>query len=94
MEEQNQTPTPNTQAAEDAARTPEAGADEVVRLTQQVAELEAKAKEHFDMFLRATAEGETVLSPSELLRAVWFWAGVGWSFHVTAKQWRSRRFTV
>ncbi len=65
MEEQNQTPTPNTQAAEDAARAPEAGADEVVRLTQQVAELEAKAKEHYDMFLRATAEGENIRRRSQ-----------------------------
>jgi len=66
MEEQNQTPTPNTQTAEDAARAqaPEAG-DEVARLTQQVAELEAKAKEHYDMFLRATAEGENIRRRSQ-----------------------------
>jgi len=67
MEEQNQTPTPNTQTAEDAARAqaPEAGGDEVARLTQQVAELEAKAKEHYDMFLRATAEGENIRRRSQ-----------------------------
>lgn len=70
MEEQNQTPTPNTQqTAEDAARvqTPEtaAGTDDVARLTQQIADLEAKAKEHYDMFLRATAEGENIRRRSQ-----------------------------
>ena len=71
MEEQNQTPHPETQqTADDAVRAqaPEAaaaGGDDIARLTQQVAELEAKAKEHFDMFLRATAEGENIRRRSQ-----------------------------
>nr|WP_315598079.1 nucleotide exchange factor GrpE [uncultured Cupriavidus sp.] len=71
MEEQNQTPNPETQqTADDAVRAqaPEAaaaGGDDIARLTQQVAELEAKAKEHFDMFLRATAEGENIRRRSQ-----------------------------
>ncbi|WP_354679042.1 nucleotide exchange factor GrpE [Cupriavidus plantarum] len=62
MEEQNQTPSPA--AADDAQAAPgvqQAGGDDLVaQLTQQVADLEAKAKEHYDMFLRATAEGENI----------------------------------
>ncbi|MEN7531234.1 MULTISPECIES: nucleotide exchange factor GrpE [unclassified Cupriavidus] len=71
MEEQNLTPNPNMQPpADEAARTqaPEAaaaGADDVARLAQQVADLEAKAKEHYDMFLRATAEGENIRRRSQ-----------------------------
>ncbi|WP_423196587.1 MULTISPECIES: nucleotide exchange factor GrpE [unclassified Cupriavidus] len=64
MEEQNQTPSPTTPLADDANLAPgaqNAGGDDVVaQLTQQVADLEAKAKEHYDMFLRATAEGENI----------------------------------
>ena len=71
MEEQNLTPDQNPQQAANAAAAapaPEAaaaGADEIARLTQQVAELEAKAKEHYDMFLRATAEGENIRRRSQ-----------------------------
>ncbi|CAG9176867.1 nucleotide exchange factor GrpE [Cupriavidus pampae] len=63
MDEQNQTPSP-TAAADDAHAVPgtqQSGADDLVaQLTQQVADLEAKAKEHYDMFLRATADGENI----------------------------------
>lgn len=70
MEEQNQTPTPNMQTAESAASTQAAdagvaGGDDIARLTQQVADLEAKAKDHYDMFLRATAEGENIRRRSQ-----------------------------
>lgn len=62
MEEQNQTPSPA--AADDAHAAPGAqhtgGDDLVAQLTQQVADLEAKAKEHYDLLLRATAEGENI----------------------------------
>ncbi|PLP96307.1 nucleotide exchange factor GrpE [Cupriavidus pauculus] len=70
MEEQNQTPDTNTQQAANAAAAPApeaaaAGADDVARLTQQVAELEAKAKEAYDLFMRATAEGENIRRRSQ-----------------------------
>ncbi len=39
--------------------------DDVARLTQQVAELEAKAKENYELFLRATAEGENIRRRSQ-----------------------------
>jgi molecular chaperone GrpE len=87
MEEQNQTPDTNTQQAANAAAAPApeaaaAGADDVARLTQQVAELEAKVKETYDLFMRATAEGEDIRrrwkkwprrtsSPSRTLPTTW-----------------------
>jgi molecular chaperone GrpE len=55
MEEQNQiNPTPATDVP-DAA--PAVEADDVAA---QIAALEAKAREHYDLFVRATAEGENV----------------------------------
>jgi len=68
MEEQNQTQTPSSnapQAADDAARAQQPGTeapatDDVARLTQQVADLETKARENYELFLRATAEGENI----------------------------------
>jgi molecular chaperone GrpE len=75
MEEQNQTQTPSSassapQAADDALRAQQPGTDapagdDVARLTQQVAELEAKAKENYELFLRATAEGENIRRRSQ-----------------------------
>ncbi|CAG2129852.1 nucleotide exchange factor GrpE [Cupriavidus numazuensis] len=64
MEEQKQTPstpTPDTAAeaaANAATAAPEtAGADDVAA---QLAALEAKAREHYDMYVRAVAEGENI----------------------------------
>lgn len=70
MEEQKQTPNPTPQvapngeeltnagtAAMDAAGTTELGADATA---SRIAELEAKSREHYDMFVRAAAEGENI----------------------------------
>ncbi len=61
MEEQKQTPstpTPAPAGADTATVAAEnAGVEDVAA---QLAALEAKAREHYDMFLRATAEGENI----------------------------------
>jgi len=64
MEEQKQTPstpTPNDEASTAAAQenaAPEAAAVEDV--AAQLAALEAKAREHYDLYMRAVAEGENI----------------------------------
>ncbi|MBP0620297.1 nucleotide exchange factor GrpE [Cupriavidus consociatus] len=64
MEEQKQTPstpTPNDEASAAAAQesaAPEAAAVEEV--AAQLAALEAKAREHYDLYMRAVAEGENI----------------------------------
>ncbi|TDF62277.1 nucleotide exchange factor GrpE [Cupriavidus sp. L7L] len=64
MEEQKQTPsnpTPNDEASAPAAQetaAPEAAAVEDV--AAQLAALEAKAREHYDLYMRAVAEGENI----------------------------------
>jgi molecular chaperone GrpE len=63
MEEQKQTPettSPRPPAAEEAVAaqtSQEAAANDVAA---QLAALEVKAREHYDLFLRATAEGENI----------------------------------
>jgi len=62
MEEQKQTPSPTTPAGEDTSNAAPAQAETaaVEDVAAQIAALEAKAREHYDLFLRATAEGENI----------------------------------
>lgn len=62
MEEHKQTPSPTTPAGEDTSNAAPAQAEAAVveDVAAQIAALEAKAREHYDMYLRATAEGENI----------------------------------
>jgi len=66
MEEQKQTPTTQTPtpAGEEAANaSQETGAPEAAAVDDvaaQLAALEAKAREHYDLYMRAVAEGENI----------------------------------
>ncbi|EHP40710.1 heat shock protein GrpE [Cupriavidus basilensis OR16] len=65
MEEQKQTPSttpPLTPASEELNTAPAGQAESAAAadVAAQLAALEAKAKENYDMFLRATAEGENI----------------------------------
>lgn len=65
MEEQKQTPsntTPPEAAGEELNNAPAAQAENAAAdgVAAQLAALEAKAKENYDLFLRATAEGENI----------------------------------
>lgn len=65
MEEQKQTPSttpPLTPASEELNTAPASQAESAAAadVAAQLAALEAKAKENYDMFLRATAEGENI----------------------------------
>ncbi|XYI37579.1 nucleotide exchange factor GrpE [Cupriavidus necator] len=66
MEEQKQTPTTQTPtpAGDEAANaSQEAGAPETAAVDDvaaQLAALEAKAREHYDLYMRAVAEGENI----------------------------------
>ncbi|WP_019447862.1 nucleotide exchange factor GrpE [Cupriavidus sp. BIS7] len=62
MEEQEQTPSPLTSASEDTSKAEPAQAEPaaVDDVAAQIAALEAKARDHYDMFLRAAAECENI----------------------------------
>lgn len=62
MEEQKQTPSTLTSASEDRSKAEPAQSEAapVEDLAAQIAALETKAREHYEMFLRATAECENI----------------------------------
>jgi Molecular chaperone GrpE (heat shock protein) len=62
MEEQKQTPSPTTPAGEDVSTAAPAQAETaaVEDMAAQIAALETKAHEHYDLFLRAAAECENI----------------------------------
>jgi len=62
MEEQKQIPSPATPAGEDTSKASPAQAETaaVEDVAAQIAALETKAREHYDLFLRATAECENI----------------------------------
>jgi len=64
MEEQNQTPsTPTAEqpaAGQETSNTQGAAAGVNDDVAAQIAALDAKAREHYDLYVRATAEGENI----------------------------------